>query len=261
MSPYEILQVPINANAAEIKRAYRLAVKKYHPDVSGTGHNEMIALVNEAYDLLSDPERRRTYDAGLYSEPQYQVEEDPKEIWRQAHIRKSREQARQRMALNKKIFNKLRMLNILITIIAGALAIDEFLPTLTFDERGIDQWILIRRVKGMAYRIRFFQTNNFTFAVPVGTIFDYDFKNPAPIDIQCSPIFRVPTEVHLHTGGKEFTFEPSRTIYSFKFPFHYLLLLGCALSLPMKRFSAMAYSLSYAPLLFAILAWAMFNFY
>ena len=55
MNPYDILQVSPDATADEIKRAYRTAVKKYHPDVSGGGHHEMIALVNQAYDLLSDP--------------------------------------------------------------------------------------------------------------------------------------------------------------------------------------------------------------
>jgi len=67
MSPrrdyYEILQVPRDATDADIKKAYRRLAMKYHPDVNNSPDaNETFKEINEAYHVLSDPEKRATYD-------------------------------------------------------------------------------------------------------------------------------------------------------------------------------------------------------
>lgn len=63
---YDILGVPKSASAEEIKRAYRKLALKYHPDTNGNKDNkEAIAKfkeVNEAYQVLSDPQKRSQYD-------------------------------------------------------------------------------------------------------------------------------------------------------------------------------------------------------
>lgn len=60
---YDALGVKPDASDAEIKRAYRKLARKYHPDVSKeSGAEEKIKAVNEAYEALKDPERRREYD-------------------------------------------------------------------------------------------------------------------------------------------------------------------------------------------------------
>ena len=64
---YEILGVPRGATLARIKRAYKQLVRKYHPDVARdkqTAHRLFIQIT-EAYQALSDPVRRRAYDATL----------------------------------------------------------------------------------------------------------------------------------------------------------------------------------------------------
>jgi len=60
---YTILEVSPTATLAEIKRSYRRLVRKYHPDLHQQEVDQQIKLVNEAYEVLSNPEKRASYDA------------------------------------------------------------------------------------------------------------------------------------------------------------------------------------------------------
>ena len=61
---YRALGVGKNATADEVKKAFRKQARKYHPDVSKEADAARhMAEVNEAYAVLSDPERRAAYDA------------------------------------------------------------------------------------------------------------------------------------------------------------------------------------------------------
>ena len=61
---YDILGVSRDASAADIKKAYRKLARTLHPDVAGPEKAEEFKAVNEAYDVLSDEEKRRLYDMG-----------------------------------------------------------------------------------------------------------------------------------------------------------------------------------------------------
>ena len=64
-SYYEILEVPKNASETEIKKAYRALSLKYHPDRNKTPEaNTISSKINEAYETLSDPQKRKQYDLG-----------------------------------------------------------------------------------------------------------------------------------------------------------------------------------------------------
>jgi molecular chaperone DnaJ len=60
---YETLGVAKNATKEEIKKAYRKLALKYHPDKGGTKEDELkFKEVNEAYNILSNDEKRKSYD-------------------------------------------------------------------------------------------------------------------------------------------------------------------------------------------------------
>lgn len=68
---YHILGVPIGSSTEAIKQAYREQIKFFHPDVF-QGNPEIAyrktLILNEAYEILSNPDKRREYDARLIEE-------------------------------------------------------------------------------------------------------------------------------------------------------------------------------------------------
>ena len=60
---YEFLQISPNAEPATIHRVYRFLASRFHPDIPGTGDADKFVLLKEAYDVLSDQERRAQYDS------------------------------------------------------------------------------------------------------------------------------------------------------------------------------------------------------
>ena len=61
---YEVLGVPRNASEADIRKAFRTLANRYHPDVAKDKRvaEEKFREINEANEVLSDPEKRRKYD-------------------------------------------------------------------------------------------------------------------------------------------------------------------------------------------------------
>lgn len=67
MDLYELLGIPRGATLIEIKRSYKRLARKYHPDINPGDHTAEAHFkeITRAYEILSDPERRLRYDAGV----------------------------------------------------------------------------------------------------------------------------------------------------------------------------------------------------
>src|SRR5688572_16576384 len=59
---YEILQISQNAEPETVHRVYRLLAQRLHPDNAETGNSAQFRMLSDAYQVLSDPERRAQYD-------------------------------------------------------------------------------------------------------------------------------------------------------------------------------------------------------
>lgn len=66
---YDILEINKNASSEIIEKAYKTLVKKYHPDLQKNNlknnYEEKIKKINEAYETLSNPVKRKNYDLNL----------------------------------------------------------------------------------------------------------------------------------------------------------------------------------------------------
>lgn len=77
---YDILEVSRKASKEVIEKAYKTLAKKYHPDLQ-TAENKEIAEkrmkeINEAYDVLSDEQKRKEYDEKLEAEEERKKQEE-----------------------------------------------------------------------------------------------------------------------------------------------------------------------------------------
>ncbi|CAK9033255.1 unnamed protein product [Durusdinium trenchii] len=62
---YELFGTPSTADSKDIKKKYHDLQKLCHPDVAGPEGEEICILLNDAWELLSDPEKRKDYDAQI----------------------------------------------------------------------------------------------------------------------------------------------------------------------------------------------------
>jgi len=84
MNPYEVLEIPPEANEKDIKDAYRQMALKWHPDKNKSPEaEEKFKTINKAYNILKTPELRQRYDqTGSVDEQRVPNEVDINEIFR-----------------------------------------------------------------------------------------------------------------------------------------------------------------------------------
>ena len=82
---YKILEIPINAKEDEIKKAYYKMIKRWHPDVNLQDRNlsEIMARqINEAYEILRDPDNRNAYNIKLQSVRGFSSQNHYEKLWK-----------------------------------------------------------------------------------------------------------------------------------------------------------------------------------
>lgn len=138
---YAILHVRENAGAAEIKRAYRLLAVKYHPDKNPSHEaEELFKEINEAYDVLSDANKKFFYDQRRYNHLHKVVVEEPVKTHRDPRYRQRRsgsprrpEKSAQYLLMEK--WNKYaQWINISGLIVVIIFSADFFLPKIVTEE-------------------------------------------------------------------------------------------------------------------------------
>ena len=108
---YKELGVPRNALKSEIKSAYRLLAKKYHPDTGGS--NEKFLAIQLAWETLSDPQKKIMYDKNLLF--QENTESNRNEDWSLEIKNKSNYSTNKDNDIKNWIINTYQPLNRLIT--------------------------------------------------------------------------------------------------------------------------------------------------
>lgn len=142
MDYYQILGVSRSSNSEEIKRAYRRLAVMYHPDKNPDPQAENIfKTINEAYDVLSDPEKRSRYDLRLQN-PYIETAEpdtppkhrDPRyrPVRNKVYRKSERENLRELMAEYLPIVQRITLFCFLLSV---CLFIDFALPLRESDEK------------------------------------------------------------------------------------------------------------------------------
>lgn len=94
MNYYDVLRVDKNASSQDIKNSYKKLIKRYHPDLypgNKVRAESITRDLNEAYDILSDPDKRAMYDLSLETQTQVQ-EQIVSEPIHQTYYRKVQEE-------------------------------------------------------------------------------------------------------------------------------------------------------------------------
>lgn len=104
---YEILQIDKNASPEVIEKVYKTLAKKYHPDLqkeNKKAESEIILKqINEAYEVLSDSEKRRNYDDSLINS--YITKEEYNQLYTENQMLKNKLHKMQETLQNAKFEN------------------------------------------------------------------------------------------------------------------------------------------------------------
>jgi len=262
MTPYEILGVGITASEQEIKEAYRKLVMRYHPDRNESSEaNNAIVLINEAYELLSDREKRRRYDRNTRKNMSIDYEDDLRELYKRAYFRQKHQESMRKeeakIRREKQIFPIARVLSIPILIFAILLLGDFYLPSLTFSEVAEEGWQKIPKSyykhSGFPYQeklVSWIRTKNFKFTAPneVHTSYNYHGRKDT-LYIATTPILRTVKTITIKKQNGQTKWDAEETIYTRFIPWQLLLLASSLFTVFRKEYTPLNYSLCFLPAL------------
>ncbi len=195
MTFYQILEVSPDASVEEIKASYRRLVKSYHPDVNPSPQAaEVIRLLTESYDVLSNDYRRRMYDMTLggVAQPDIPVQETEDERYRREFRQKRKEEQRikseRQLRLKLQFYKFQRWSQVFFLAIGVLFSIDYYYLSQPINEQVVK--IRLNHLKGSKVRLE-----NHSF-VSEDQIFHDHLKNPiTEIQIMHSSVFGIPTRL------------------------------------------------------------------
>lgn len=108
---YKLLGIAYNASTEEVKRAYYEKAKRYHPDINHEeGAEQVFKLLNEAYQTLIHPQKRKKYDFRLhygsmveFTRTASQNQDVKRSARYEAYIRKQKEEAKENTQMNRRL--------------------------------------------------------------------------------------------------------------------------------------------------------------
>jgi hypothetical protein len=154
---YALLGVRENAGPAEIKRAYRMLAVKYHPDKNPSSEAEaFFKEINEAYDVLSDPEKKFFYDQRranpfreVIREEETPQHRDPR--YRPRHQQPPRKREKPSHVILMEKWNRYAYwINVMGVVVVILYALDYVIPYAASEET-IENIVIVRGRKGAIY--------------------------------------------------------------------------------------------------------------
>jgi len=101
---YRVLQISTEAEPETIHCVYRILAMRYHPDNPQTADQSKLILINRAYDVLKDPERRSAYDKFYV-----QQKEQPQDIGFKALREGPKSEGKRRLSVLNLLYHKRRL--------------------------------------------------------------------------------------------------------------------------------------------------------
>jgi hypothetical protein len=262
MDPYQLLGVNRHASTKDIRKAYLALIKKYHPDINaGVDSIRMTAMINEAYETLTDLEKRSAHDNRIFVVDLNNIQEDPDEVYKREYDAKNAEQvlekARKKEERAAKLYRVGRMLCYPILLFSLAVIVDYYLPVHTEVDTPVFGYQKSYTGKSYVGGRRSFdvfasyvKTTKYEFRVPdhLHVAYDYAADKKKPLYIEFTPIFETFTRVGVDEGEYVVMYDVPGSIYSFIFfPVPYVLLALAVAVLRNSEYTRERYMLSFMP--------------
>lgn len=194
MTAYEILDLPPTATNSQIKAAYRRLARQYHPDRNPeVDTNAQIQLINQAYEILSDPEKKMAYDAELYAQFTQEVV-DPQQAYREEFKRRRRERDKREKEEAERelrsVHRTSRYYALALCIIPLLIILDYYLPHTEVIEPALAGWQKTYHGKHSSVVVSYMQTPSGVIVVPHFLHIDYDYSAQPPIHFAVTRLFK-----------------------------------------------------------------------
>ncbi|MCR9250458.1 MAG: DnaJ domain-containing protein [bacterium] len=252
MDHYETLGVSYAASDAQIKRAYRLLVKQYHPDINSTDEaHERIRAITIAYEVLSDPYSKRVYDLKhVYgSHPNFNIpndlspEEERRRSYREKAVAEERKYLEQLLRLKVKFYSIQRVFCMLFAVLAVIYTVDYLFMGKQITE--VVESVSLKKIRSdYSTEIR---THNRSIRTS-REFYDFysELKQPY-MQVYYSSVFNNLSMVGIKDGSEIKKFSVIGSIHSYGNALPYGLFLLCMIIIQKRKYSDWALTLAIIP--------------